>query len=313
MLAIRVYDYGDADQLVLEEVEVPKPAKGEILIKVYAAGVNPVDWKMRKTRWPDRPMTFPYTPGIDVAGTIEATGPGVKRFKVGQAVFGRGAGSYAEFAIAPEQGLALKPDNISFDQAAATPIGGRTAWIALFVIADLQEGQQLLMHGAAGGVGTFAVQLGRWKGAHVIGTASSSNIDFIQSLGVETAIDYATTRFEDVVSDVDVVFDVIGGEVEDRSWQVIKPGGILVTAVHPVAPEDSDHDGIRTASTNLSPQMPALLTSEPLQPLQELIASEDIVPYVGQVFALENAKEAQEFCETGHGRGRIILHIRDEE
>jgi len=256
-------------------------------------------------------MTFPYTSGIDVSGTVVSVGPGAKKFRLGQPVYGISSGSYAEYAIASEIVLSLKPDNISFDQAAATPIGGRTAWIALFVLGDLQEGQTLLVHGAAGGVGNFVVQLGRWKGAHVIGTASSGNIDFIKSLGVETAIDYSETRFEDVVSDVDIVVDSVGGDVEDRSWQVIKPGGILITMVHPVSPENTDHDGIRTASTNMAPQLMSSLTIDPLQSLQELIAAGDIVPQVGQVFALENAKEAQELCETGHGRGRIILHVRD--
>jgi NADPH:quinone reductase-like Zn-dependent oxidoreductase len=314
MLAVRIHDYGDADQLVLEEIPRPKPAKGEVLVRVHAAGVNPLDWKMRKYQRPEMPITFPYTPGADLSGTVEAIGPGVKAFKVGQAVFGSvfsaSMGAYAEYAIVPEKALELKPDNITFDEAATVPIGARTAYIALFTIADLQEGQTLLVHGAAGGVGNFAVQLGRWKGAHVIGTASGANVEFVKSLGAEQVIDYNETRFEDVVSDVDVVLDSVGGEVEDRSWQVIKPGGILVTLIHPVPPENADHDGVRIASTIRSIGTP-LQTANPLHAIRDLIAAGDIVPHVGAVFSLEQAREAQELCETGHGRGRIVLHIRD--
>ena len=311
MLAIRVYDYGNSDQLILEEIPRPKPKKGEVLVKIYSAGVNPVDWKLRKYAMPSRPMTFPFTPGFDLAGIIETVGPGVTLFEKGQPVLGRGNGSYAEYAVVPETSLIIKPDNISFDQAAAVPIGARTAWVALFNLGNLEESQQLLVHGAAGGVGHFAVQLGRWKQAHVIGTCSKDNVDFVKSLGAETVIDYNETPFEEVVHDVDVVVDPIGGDVEERSWQVLKPGGIFVTLTHPIPPGQEQQHGVWVYSTILAPELAAKITTEPLQQIAELIGSGEVVPEVGPIFPLEQARQAQELSESGHGRGRIILHIAD--
>jgi NADPH:quinone reductase-like Zn-dependent oxidoreductase len=314
MRTVHFYAYGGPEELVLEHVPRPKPQVGEVLVHVYAAGVNPIDWKIRKGLFKDvRPVPLPFTPGSELAGTIEALGPGVTAFEIGQAVYGRGAkGAYADYAVAPADSLAHKPRNISFDQAASVPVGARTAWIALFSLADLQAGQQVLVHGAAGGVGNYAVQLAHWKSAHVFGTASLTNLEFVRALGAETVIDYNTTPFEQVAHDVDVVVDPIGGETQDRSWQLVKPGGMLVAIGHPPDEDIAAQHGVRTASTVMDQRVPPHISTEPLQEISGLIESGLLLPQVGKVLLLEEAAQAQALCETGHGRGRIVLHITNE-
>ena len=314
MRTVHFYAYGGPEQLVVEHVPRPEPQAGEVLVRVYAARVNPIDWKIRKGFFKDvRPVPLPFTPGSELAGTVELLGPGVTAFEIGQAVYGRGAkGAYADYAVIPADALAHKPRNISFDQAASVPIGARTAWMALFSLADLQAGQQVLVHGAAGGVGNYAVQLARWKGAHVIGTASFDNLEFVRALGAEIVIDYHTTPFEQAAYDVDVVVDPIGGQTQDRSWPLIKPGGMLVAIGHPPAEDMAAKHGVRTASTVLDQQVPPRLLTEPLQEISALIESGLLLPQVGRVFPLEEAAQAQALSETGHGRGRIVLHIAED-
>ena len=314
MRTVHFYAYGGPEQLVVEHVPRPEPQVGEILVRVYAVGVNPIDWKIRKGFFKDiRPVPLPFTPGSELAGTVERLGPGEMRFEIGQAVYGRGAkGAYADYAVIPADLLTHKPHNISFDEAASVPIGAHTAWRALFSLADLQAGQQVLVHGAAGGVGSYAVQLAHWKGAHVIGTASFMNLEFVRALGAEIVIDYHTTPFEQVVHDVDVVVDPIGGETQDRSWPLIKPGGMLVAVGHPPAEDIAAKHAVRTASTILDQRVSPRLSTEPLQEISALIESGMLLPQVGKVFPLEEAAQAQALSETGHGRGRIVLHIVDE-
>jgi NADPH:quinone reductase-like Zn-dependent oxidoreductase len=315
MRAVHFYAYGGPEQLVLEQVPRPEPQAGEVLVRVYAAGVNPIDWKIRKGFFKDvRPVPFPFTPGSELAGTVELLGPGITGWKRGQAVYGRGAkGAYADYAVIAADQLSDIPHNISFDQAASVPAGASTAWMALFSLADLQAGQTVLVHGAAGGVGNYAVQLARRIGAHVIGTASSKNLEFVHTLGAETVIDYATTPFEQVVHKVDVVVDPLGGEMQDRSWPLIKPGGMLVAIGHPSAEDVAVKYGVRTASTILAQPVPPDREPRPLREISALIESGLLLPQVGQVFSLEEAAQAQALSETGHGRGRIVLHIADEE
>jgi len=314
MRTVHFYAYGGPEQLVVEHVPRPQPQAGEVLVRVYAAGVNPIDWKIRKGFFKDvRPVPLPFTPGSELAGTVELLGPGETRFEIGQAVYGRGAkGAYADYAVIPASALAYKPRNISFDQAASVPVGAYTAWMALFSLADLQAGQQVLVHGAAGGVGNYAVQLARWKGAHVIGTASFTNLEFVRALGAEIVIDYHTTPFESVAHDVDVVVDPIGGQTQDRSWSLIKPGGMLVAIGHPPAEEMAAQYRVRTVSTVLDQHAPPRISTEPLQEISGLIETGMLLPQPGKVFALKEAAQAQALSESGHGRGRIVLHIADE-
>ncbi|HEY4385146.1 MAG TPA: NADP-dependent oxidoreductase, partial [Ktedonobacteraceae bacterium] len=247
--AIRVHAYGDPDQLKLEQVQRPEPQAGEVLVRVHAAGVNPVDWKIRagllKNFWP---VQFPYAPGRDLAGIVEEVGPGVTAFQKGQAVFGQSTkGTYAEYTTASVEKLALKPETLSFDEAAAIPVGATTAWQGLFDHARLEAGQSILVQGAAGGVGLFAVQFARWKGAHVIGTSSSAHLDFVRSLGAE-AVDYTATPVEQVVHDVDFVFDTVGGSTLASSLQAVKRGGTLVGIAGLPPEKEVNERGAQTVS-----------------------------------------------------------------
>lgn len=313
MRAIRFYAYGGPNQLVLEQVPRPAPAAGEVLVRVYAAGVNPIDWKMRQGFFKDvRPVPLPFTPGGELAGTVERLGAGVTGFTIGQAVYGRGAtGAYADYAVIAADQLASIPRNISFDQAASVPVGASTAWLALFVLADLKAGYRVLVHGAAGGVGNYVVQLAHWKGAQVIGTASTTNLEFMRALGAETVIDYSTAPFEQVIQQVDVVIDPIGGETQDRSWPLLKPGGILIAIGHASAEGMAAKYGVRTASTILAQRVPPTLPTGVLREISALIEASLLRPQVGHIFPLEEAAQAQALSETGHGRGRIVLHIAD--
>ena len=307
MRAVRFHDYGPAEALVLEGVPRPEPKEGEVLVRVRAAGVNPVDWKLRRGDMRNfRPLPLPAIPGIDFAGTVEALGPGVNAFQPGEAVFGSGSAAYAEYAVAPTTNLALKPSNLTFEQAASVPIAARTAWTSLFDAAGLAAGQRLLVQGAAGGVGLFAVQLGRWKGAHVVGTASTGNVDFVRSLGAEQVVDYTATPVERVVQDADVVLDTVGGEGTARLLQTLKPGGVIVCIAGRVPEELAQQRGVRIGRAAPPASLGALL-----QQIAGLIEAGTVVPVVGQVFPLAEAAQAHRLSETGHGRGRIVLHVVD--
>ncbi len=308
--AIRVHRYGGSEQLVLEPIPRPVPHAQEVLIRVCAAGVNPLDWKMRQGSGPARPAQFPYIPGADLAGIVEEVGPGVTVFYEGQAVYGqttKGAyqGAYAEYAVASTEVLAPKPLNLDFDEAASVPPGAMTAWQALFDHGRLQAGQRVLIHGAAGGVGLFAVQLAKWKGAFVIGTASAANEDFVCALGVDTFIDYQSMPFERVAHDVDLVVDPIGGETQERSWQVLKPEGMLVVLGAPPLQEKAQEHGVHAV------KMLMQASSDLLRTITELIEAGQIRTAVAKTFPLSEAKLAHELSQSHHGRGRIVLHVAD--
>lgn len=303
--AIQVHDYGDADQLKLEQIPQPEPQQGEVLVQVHAAGVNPADWKIRAGWMKDfRPSTFPFVPGIDFAGVVEKVGAGVTTFQPGQEVFGRSSqGSYTEYGIAPANTLALKPQSLSYDEAATIPVGATTAWQGLFDHGNLQPGQTVLITGGSGGVGLFAVQFARWKGAHVISTTSTRNVDFVRSLGAETVIDYTKTRVEDVVHDVDLVFDTVGGNVLATILPTLKRGGTLVSIAGQPDEAKAKERGIRTA------RFSAEVSTDLLNTFARLIDEGQVKVFINEVFSLNEAGKAQELSQSGHGRGRIILHI----
>jgi NADPH:quinone reductase-like Zn-dependent oxidoreductase len=303
--AIQVHNYGDADQLKLERIQQPEPRDGEVLVRVFAAGVNPVDWKIRAGWMKDfRPATFPYVPGADLAGVVEKVGPGVSAFQPGQDVFGRSSnGSYAEYSLAPANALALKPKKLSFDEAATIPVGATTAWQGLFDHGNLQPGQRVLILGGAGGVGIFALQFAHWKDAHVISTASTNNLDFVRSLGAETVIDYTKTRIEDEIHDVDLVFDTVGGEALASVWPALKRGGMLVAIAGQPDERKAQEFGVHTG------RFSAQVNSELLSTIAQLIDDGQIKVVTGTIFPLSEAGKAQELSQSGHGRGRIVLHI----
>jgi NADPH:quinone reductase-like Zn-dependent oxidoreductase len=306
MQAIRIFEYGGPEELKLERIPCPEPQANEVLVRILSAGVNPTDWKYRSGAMKQRiPLTMPWTPGVDAAGIVEAVGPDVTTLRVGQAVYGRPTATYAEYTVAAEGELAPKPRNLTYNEAAAVPVGALTAWKSLFDVADLQPRQRVLVQGAAGGVGLFAVQMAHWKGAYVIGTASGSNVDLVRALGADQAINYNDTSFEEVVHDVDVVMDTVGGEVTDRSLNVLRKGGILVTVANQAPEARAESMGVRAvrggrAGSDLLPQITALIEAGTLRPI------------VGTIYPLAEAVQAQIECQTGHGRGRIILHIADQ-
>jgi NADPH:quinone reductase-like Zn-dependent oxidoreductase len=303
--AIRVYQYGGADQLRLESIPRPVPQDGEVLVRVQAIGVNPVDWKIRQGLFHAfSPSQFPYIPGADLAGIVEGVGPNVTTFQAGQAVFGQTRkGSYTEYAVAPVSTLALKPASLSFDKAAAIPVGATTAWQGLFDHGNLQPGQRVLILGASGGVGLFAVQFARWKGAHVIGTTSTPNVDYVRSLGADQVIDYTNARVEDTVRDVDLVFDGVGGSALDSVWPVLKEGGTLITIAGQPDEKQAEAHHVRAA------RFSAQVSSDLLDTFARMVNEDQLKVTVGKQYTLEQARQAHEESEQQHGLGRIVLIV----
>lgn len=305
MHAVRIHQFGGPEVLTYEQAPRPAPAQGEVLIKVHAAGVNPVDWKIVKGGFGGG--KFPMIVGFDVSGTVEALGDAATRFTPGDEVFAylplQGGGGYAQYVCAAEAVVSAKPRAVDHVHAAAVPLAALTAWQALFDIAKLGKGQTVLIHGGAGGVGHFAVQLAKWRGATVITTASAPNHEFLTALGADQVIDYRTQKFEDVVEDVDVVFDTVGGETRERSYGVIKKGGIFVSIVGPPAPDKLKEHGIRGKAFLVQP------SGAQLAEIAALIDSGAIKPTVSHVFPLDQAGKAHEQSQTGHTRGKIVLEV----
>lgn len=303
MKAAQIHGYGGPDVLVYEDAPRPEPKPGEILLRVHAAGVNPVDWKIRKGLFKGgRDYTFPLILGFDVAGTVEQLGEGVSSVQVGDAVYAnmRG-GAYAEYVAFEAEAAAAKPASLDFVQAASVPVAALTAWQALFDHGKLEAGQTVLIHAAAGGVGSFAVQFAHAKGAHVIGTASARNHNYLRDLGADEVIDYTTTKFEDVVKDVDVVFDTMGGETQQRSWGVLKPNGILVSIVDPSAQSHGAQGTFFSAKPDA-----AQLTE-----IGRMIDAGQVKTSIETVLPLSEARQAHEQSESGHTRGKIVLQVRE--
>lgn len=309
MKAIRIHGRGGPDHLVFEDAPQPRPRAGEVLARVAATAViaTELTWDETYQTTDGSPRPFPI-PGPDFAGEVVEVGAGVTDFAVGDAVyallaFGRD-GAEAEYVIALPDELAPKPSTLDDVQAAAVPLSALTAWQALFTHAGLAAGQTVLIHGAAGGVGTYAVQFARWAGAHVSATASARNGDFLRDLGVETLIDYATTRFEDIVRDVDVVFDLVGGDTLKRSWSVVKPGGVIVSVVSPRPAEHAPKNGARFAWFIVAP------SGEQLRQIATLLDEGQVKPIVDQVFPLSEAQQAFTAAASGHPRGKIVLRVQ---
>lgn len=308
MRAVCIYGYGGPDVLVYEDAPCPRARDGEVLIRVHAAGINPVDWKVRAGLLNDMiPNTFPLVLGWDVSGVVESIGRGVSRFAAGDEVFSRPDisrdGAYAEYIVVNESEVARKPRSIDHIHAAALPYAGLTAWQSLFDTAALTAGQRVLIHGAAGGVGHLAVQLAKWQGAYVIGTASARNHDFLRKLGVDQVIDYPTQRFEEAVQPVDVVFDTVGGDTQERSWPVLKRGGILVSVASPPSAETAAEYGVRQALVMVRSD------AAQLAEIAKLVEGEKLKAIVETILPLSDATRGQELSERGHTRGKIVLRV----
>jgi len=308
MKAVRIHEYGGPEVLRYEEAPRPEAGSGEVLIRVHAAAVNPVDWKVRAGFARDRlRYKMPFIPGWDLSGVVEGVGSGASRLKAGDDVYSRPDiardGSYAEYIVVKESEVARQPKTIDHVHAAAVPLAALTAWQALFDAAQLSSGQTVLIHGAAGGVGSFAVQFAKMKGARVIATASKRNHDYLRSLGAEETIDYNTTKFEDVVRNVDAVLDTITGETADRSYPVIKPGGVYVSILMPPSEDKARAHGVRVAHTFVQASV------EQLNEIAKLVDSGKLTIPIEKVFPLAEARAAQELSAQGHTRGKIVLRV----
>lgn len=302
MKAVRLHEYGGSDKLILETIPRPVPQANEVLIKVHFAGVNPIDWKIRAGLIKNyMPVQLPFIPGIDVSGTVEEVGSEVKTLKKGQPVFGVAKGAYAEYAIALAADVAVRPDGLSFELAATLPVGALTGWKAV-EDAGIKSGQTVVVLSAAGGVGLFAVQFARAKGARVIGTASGANLDFVKSLGAEKAVDYTKGPLEAEIKDADVVIDTVGGDALEQSYGILRKGGVLVTVAGQISEEKAKELGVKALRSGRGP-------TENLKMIGEMAAAKTLRAEVGKIFTLAEAGAAQDLSQTRHGRGRIVLRV----
>jgi NADPH:quinone reductase-like Zn-dependent oxidoreductase len=307
MKAIRIYEYGGRETLRYEDAPIPEPKAGELLVRVKAAAVNPVDVQVREGRLKELlGHELPLIPGWDASGVIEAVGEGVSKFDVGDAVFARPVtarqGTYAEYAVIHEGEAAFKPQTLDHIRAAAVPLAALTAWQALFDAGKLAEGQTVLIHGAAGGVGHFAVQFAKHVGARVLATASARNQEFVSRLGADEVIDYGAARFEEAADGVDVVLDAVGGETQERSFEVLRERGRLISTV-------SEPSRRLAESKNVHAQ---LLVARPdgelLARVCKMLDRGEVSPTVEVVLPLAEAQRAHELIESGHTRGKIVLN-----
>src|SRR5262245_24564600 len=311
MKAVVIHNYGGPEALKYEDIPQPEPQDNQLLIRVIAAGVNPVDGLIRSGMFDkEGKRAFPIILGGDVAGIVEKVGSKVTKFKAGDPVFAYvsldNSGGYAQYALVPQREAASKPKSLTYVEAAAVPIVALTAWQALVDTAKLRPGQTVLIHGGSGGVGSFAIQIAKARGARVIATASTANQDFLKQLGADVAIDYKKQKFEDVAKDVDVVLDSIGGDTLARSYGVVKKGGIIVSLVARPSESELQKHGIRGAALNVEPN------SQELAEIGKLIDDKKIKVIVSQTFPLSEAARAQEQVATGHTRGKIVVKIADE-
>ncbi|WP_225773016.1 NADP-dependent oxidoreductase [Pseudomonas sp. Marseille-Q5115] len=303
MKAIRVAQYGQFKGFVFEDLPSPVPGKGEVLIKVAGSGVNPVDWKVLSGAMKAFiPLELPFTPGVEVAGRVMALGEGVSTLSVGDEVFGfiNIVGGYATEVVASADRLAHRPNQLTALQASGVPAVSLTAWQALHEHSQIKAGQRVLIHGAAGGVGSIAVQLARIAGATVIATASAANHDYLQKLGASQLIDYTQTRFETVVEPVDVVLDLVGGDTQTRSWAVLKPGGVLVS---PVSPPDANQ---AMAANATGKHFATRSDAAQLNNIAGLFESGELTIEV-HVLPLSEAEEALRKSMGRHLQGKLVL------
>ena len=307
MKAIVINAYGNEDVLNYADVERPEPKANEVLVKVHVAAVNPADWKIRDGMGERFGFKLPLILGGDIAGTVEAVGDDVESFKQGDAVYGMTlsslSGGYAEYAVTRADAIAPKPESIDFEGAAAIPIGALTAWQAMFDLANLSSGQRILITGASGGVGSMAVQLAKSKGAIVIGTASGKNEQFVRDLGADEFIDYTRQPFEEVVKDVDVVFDTVGSDTLERAFQTLKRGGFLVSSVQTPSEEKARELGVESARVFCQP------SAQQLTEINRLIDEGKLKIHIETVLPLTEVKKAHQLSRSGRTRGKIVLQV----
>ena len=307
MKAVLIYEYGGPEVLKYGDAPMPMINPDDVLIKVFATSVNPIDWKVREGARRGVDRKFPIILGWDVSGVIEKTGDDVQDYKVGDEVYARPDtsrnGTYAEYVAVRAGEIYFKPKTIDHLGSAAIPLAGLTAWQGIFDHGKLHAGQKILIHGAAGGVGTLAVQMAKWKGAYIIGTASEKNIEFLKELGADEVIDYHKENLEEKLNDIDVVFDTIGGETQTKSLQVLKPGGILVSTVG-----IKDMDALKAKGIQ-GVQYGAQSVPENLKQLADLIDAGKLKPVIAEVLPLKEIVKAHRLSEKGHTRGKLVLQV----
>jgi len=304
MKAIRIHEYGDASTLKLEELPCLSITEDQILVRIHDAGVNPIDWKIRQG-YMKRVMTatFPMTVGQDFAGEVVEIGKNVTQFTEGDRVFGFAQGTYAEYAAASASTVASIPSSIDFTTAAALPTAGSTALQIVRDVVAAKPGMTILIQGAAGGVGSYASQMAKNFGAHVIGTGTGTDIEYLKSLGVDEVVDFKRERFEDKATRIDAAVDLVGGETLSRSYAVVKNGGVLATTVQPIDESAAKRAGIRAVHVLMR------RNAADLAELARLVAKGDLKPRLFTIMTLGQAKEAQELSQTGAARGKVILKV----
>ncbi len=307
MKAVRLNAWGQP--VTVEEIEQPTAGPGEVLVRVRAAGVNKVDYFIA-AGYLQGMLSVPRTQGTDFAGDVVAVGDGVTHVQPGDAVYGllpMQGGAFAEYLVAKSAQVARKPQSLDYVQAAAVPLVGLTAWQSLFDTAGVQAGERVLVHGAAGGVGSIVTQLAKHAGAYVIGTAGADRAERLRELGVDEHIDSQARPFEEIVQDIDVVVDTVGGDVAQRSYGVLKSGGRLATPAAQISPEEAEAQaqqrGIKVAGVW------SQANAEQLEQLAALIDAGTVKVLVSDVLPLEQAQEAQELVAAGHPRGKVVLQV----
>ncbi len=308
MRAVRLHQYGGIDTLTLEQIDKPTINADDILIQVKAAAINPVDWKIREGYLKEFiPYELPITLGWDVAGIVTQVGEDVDQFSVGDEVFSRPNiardGSYADFIAVKADEAVLKSTKLDFAQAATLPLAGITAWQCLVDVANIQPGQRVLIHAGAGGVGHLAIQIAKAKGALVVATASSANLELLTQLGADEAIDYTKAPLDEQIAPVDVVLDTIGGDVQQSSWSLLKPEGMMVSVVEPPSEETAKEHNVQAAFVFIEP------SSRILTELNKLVESDQLRPLIEHRFPLEQIAEAHQQSQSGRTRGKIVIDV----
>jgi NADPH:quinone reductase-like Zn-dependent oxidoreductase len=307
MKAVRIHAFGGREVLELNDIAIPEAKQGEVLIKIHAASVNPVDWKIRQGYLqPLLNHALPLTMGWDVSGEVVAVGGGVIHLKVGDEVYSRpniaNNGSYAEYMTASAEEVALKPKSLTWQEAAGVPLAGLTAWQGLYELADIEAGEQVLIHGGSGAVGQFAIQLAKLRGATVYTTTSARNTDLVLSLGADHAIDYQQVDFSEL-RDMDVVLDTIGGEVQDKSWKTIKPGGRLLSIVQTPDEAVAASHGVTASFYFIEPDR------SQLEEMAGLADAGKLVVNIDSEFSLDKVADAHKRSESGRAQGKIIINV----
>ena len=306
MKAVRIHSFGGPDVLKLEDVPKPKPASREVLIRVEAAGVNPVDYKIRSGEFKPVGLQTPLTLGRDVAGVVEEAGRDVTEVKTGDDVYAlldAGHGSYAEYAIANAEHVVRKPAKLDYLHAAAVPLAATTAWQGLFDHGKLKTGERVLIHGAAGGVGHFAVQFAKDRGAYVIATARAEDAELLRKWGADEVIDYTQQDFEDRAREIDLVLDLVAGEMQQRSWHVVKPGGRIISTLQPPSSMEAALHHAKGEAFMVEPNR------DELAKIGRLIDDGKVSVFLQQTFPLAEACRAHDHLEHEHVRGKVVLAV----